>query len=119
MRILFVCVGNSCRSQMAEGIAKFHGHDAASAGTHPANNISTNAITVLENMGIDTTGMKPKNLTLFDVADFDLIISMGCGVECPSIKLDDDWQLEDPVGQSITVFEETAREIQRRILELQ
>ena len=118
MRILFVCVGNSCRSQMAEGIAKFHGHDAASAGTHPATSISVNAVTVLEGMGIDTAGMKPKDLTLFDVEDYDLVISMGCGVECPSVRLDDDWQLEDPVGQSIAVFEETAREIERRILQL-
>ena len=48
MRILFVCVGNSCRSQMAEGIARLHGHDAHSAGTHPAVKISTHALTILE-----------------------------------------------------------------------
>ena len=118
MRILFVCVGNSCRSQMAEGIAKFHGHDAASAGTHPATEISSNAIAVLENMGINTDGMSPKYLDLFNVENFDLVISMGCGVECPAIKLDDDWELADPVGQSLAVFQETAREIERRILKL-
>ena len=80
MRILFVCVGNSCRSQMAEGIAKSLGHDAASAGTHPASKVSKNALTVLQNMGIDTTGMKPKNLDLFSPENFDLVISMGCGL---------------------------------------
>ena len=118
MRILFVCVGNSCRSQMAEGIAKFHGHDAASAGTHPATEVSSNALRVLENMGINTDGMHPKNLDMFNVENFDLVISMGCGVECPAIKLDDDWELADPVGQSLAVFQETAREIERKILQL-
>ena len=119
MRILFVCVGNSCRSQMAEGIAKSLGHDAASAGTHPASEVSKNALTVLQNMGIDTTGMKPKNLDLFSPEDFDLVISMGCGVECPAIKLDDDWELEDPVGKPLSVFEQTAQQIRQRILAIE
>ena len=62
---------------MAEGIAKSLGHDAASAGTHPAREVSKNALTVLHNMGIDTTGMKPKNLDLFSPEDFDLVISIN------------------------------------------
>ena len=119
MRLLFVCVGNSCRSQMAEGIAKSLGHDAASAGTNPASEVSKNALTVLQNMDIDTIGMKPKNLDIFNPEEFDLVISMGCGVECPAIKLDDDWELEDPVGQPLSVFEQTAQQIRRRILEIE
>ena len=119
MRILFVCVGNSCRSQMAEGIAKYHGHEAASAGTHPASQVSENAIKVMQSMGIETTGMSPKSIDLFNPGDFDLVISMGCGVECPAIKLDDDWQLDDPVGKSMTIFQQTANEIERRILLLE
>ena len=116
MRILFVCVGNSCRSQMAEGIAILHGHDAHSAGTHPAVKISTHALTILEKMGHDTSSMRPKNLNQFNPDDFDLVISMGCGVQCPAIKLDDDWELEDPVGQSLKIFEKTAKEIERKIM---
>ena len=119
MRILFVCVGNSCRSQMAEGIARLHGHDAHSAGTHPAVKISTHALTILEKMGHDTSSMRPKNLNQFNPDDFDLVISMGCGVQCPAIKLDDDWELEDPVGQSLKIFEKTAKEIERKIMLLE
>ncbi len=119
MRILFVCVGNSCRSQMAEGIARLNGHEAHSAGTHPAGKISTHALTILTNMGHDTSRMRPKSIDQFDPNDFDLVISMGCGVQCPSIKLDDDWELEDPVGQSFEVFEKTAKEIEQRIILLE
>lgn len=119
MRLLFVCVGNSCRSQMAEGIAKSLGHDADSAGTHPANEVSPNAITVLNSRGIDTKSLYPKNIDIFNPLDYDLVISMGCGVSCPAIKIDQDWGLEDPVGQHLTVFENTAEEIQRRIMDLQ
>ena len=119
MRILFVCVGNSCRSQMAEGIARLHGHEAHSAGTHPAKEISQHALAILENMGHDTSSMSPKNIDKFNPDDFDLVISMGCGVQCPAIKLDDDWELEDPVGQSLGVFEKTAKEIERRIMLLE
>ena len=116
MRILFVCVGNSCRSQMAEGIARLHGHDAQSAGTHPAYKVSEHALTILTKMGHDTSQMAPKNLNQFNTNEFDLVISMGCGVQCPSVKLDDDWDLDDPVGQPFEVFEHTAKEIERRIL---
>tara|TARA_B100001564_G_C20602851_1_gene653621 strand:+ start:644 stop:958 length:315 start_codon:yes stop_codon:yes gene_type:complete len=101
---------------MAEGIARLHGHDAHSAGTHPAEKISRHALTILENMGHDTSTMKPKNLDEFNPDDFDMVISMGCGVQCPAIKLDDDWELDDPVGQSLEVFENTANEIKRRIM---
>lgn len=119
MRLLFVCVGNSCRSQMAEGIAKSLGYDADSAGTHPADEVSPNAITVLNSRGIDTKSLYPKNIDLFNPQDYDLVISMGCGVSCPAIKIDQDWGLEDPVGQHLAVFEKTADEIQRRIRSLQ
>ena len=119
MRILFVCVGNSCRSQMAEGIARLHGHEAYSAGTDPAEKISQHALTILNKMGHDYSTMKPKNLALFNPDDFDMVISMGCGVQCPNIRLDDDWELEDPVGQSFEVFENIAKEIEHRIMLLE
>ena len=86
-----------------------------SAGTHPAQRVSQHALTILQKFGLDTTDMKPKSIDLFDPKDFDYVISMGCGVECPNIKLDQDWELDDPVGQSLEVFEQTAKEIQRRI----
>ena len=104
---------------MAEGIARLHGHDAHSAGTHPADKISRHALTILKNMGHDTSTMSPKNLDQFNPIEFDKVISMGCGVQCPAIKLDDDWELEDPVSQSFEVFEQTAKEIERRIMLLE
>ena len=115
MRLLFVCVGNSCRSQMAEGIARHLGHEAESAGTHPATQVSTHALTVLASKGIDTSMLKPKSVDLFNAEDFDMVISMGCGVSCPAMNIDQDWGLEDPVGQSLLVFEETAIEIEKRL----
>lgn len=115
MRLLFVCVGNSCRSQMAEGLAKAMGHQADSAGTHPASAIAPNAVTVLEARGIAIEGMQPKSVDGFSADDYDLVISMGCGVQCPVMRIDHDWGLEDPVGGPLSLYEATANEIQRRL----
>jgi arsenate reductase len=100
---------------MAEGIARHLGHEAESAGTHPATQVSTHALTVLASKGIDTSTLKPKSVDLFNAQDFDMVISMGCGVSCPAMKIDQDWELEDPVGQSLLVFEKTAIEIEKRL----
>ena len=115
MRLLFVCVGNSCRSQMAEGIARSMGHVADSAGTHPAGAIASNAVRVLSARGISSEGMKPKSVDAFSADDYDMVISMGCGVHCPLMRIDQDWELEDPVGQALHVYESTADEIERRL----
>ena len=115
MQLLFVCVGNSCRYQLAEGIARHLGHEAASAGTHPASQVSENALRILESKGIATDGLEPKSVDLFNAEDFDMVISMGCGVSCPMMRIDQDWELDDPVGQSLAVFEATAQEIERRM----
>jgi len=115
MRLLFVCVGNSCRSQMAEGLARSMGHSADSAGTHPANSIANNAVVVLKSRGISAEGMMPKNVDTFSADDYDMVISMGCGVHCPILHIDQDWELEDPVGQPLSVYQDTADEIERRL----
>lgn len=115
MKLLFVCVGNSCRSQMAEGLAKSMGFDAASAGTHPAAKVAPHALTLLQSKGIETHDMRPQSIDEFEPESFDMVISMGCGVHCPAIKLDQDWELDDPVGQAYDVYEKTAAEIERRL----
>ena len=115
MKLLFVCVGNSCRSQMAEGLARSMGHEASSAGTHPGPEIALHAATLLESRGISTEGMVPKNVDGFKAEDFDMVISMGCGVHCPSMRIDDDWELEDPHGGLYERYETTAAEIERRL----
>ena len=118
MRLLFVCVGNSCRSQMAEAIATSLGFKAASAGTHPADFVSENALKVLETKGINTEGLYPKLIDNLDWKSFDMVISMGCGVNCPLIRIDQDWELEDPVGQPLEIFEECAKRIEANIKKL-
>ena len=113
MRLLFVCVGNTCRSQMAEAIARDLGQTASSAGTHPPGNgrVASNALTVLGEIGIDITGLYPNSVDLVKPGEFDKIISMGCGVRCPAIPIDEDWGLEDPHGGEIEVYRKTRDEI--------
>ena len=118
MKVFFVCVGNSCRSQMAEGLARAMGLEAASAGTHPAQAVAEHALTLLESRGISTEGMHPQSIDEFDSNEFDMIVSMGCGVHCPALKIDQDWGLEDPVGKAYEAYEKTAEEIQRRLEQL-
>ena len=114
-RLLFVCVGNSCRSQMAEGIARSLGHEAASAGTHPAPTVSPIAVLVCAEIGIDISNQQPKSVDNFSADDWDAVISMGCGVSCPAMRIDEDWELDDPHGQGIEVFRETRDAIRDRI----
>ncbi len=103
---------------MAEGIARSLGHDTASAGTHPASSVSANAIKVLQSRGISTEGLFPKLVDDIDWQSFDMVISMGCGVSCPMIRIDEDWELEDPVGQSFEVFNACAETIEQNIRKL-
>ena len=90
---------------MAEGIARSLGHDAASAGTHPASEVSANALKILELKGINTEDLHPKLVDDIDWQSYDMVISMGCGVSCPMNRIDEDWNREDRVGQSLSVFE--------------
>ena len=117
VRLLFVCVGNTCRSQMAEAIARDLGHSASSAGTHPPEDrgVAPNALIVLEEIDIDTRGLHPKSVDFVDPEDFDKIISMGCGVSCPALPIDQDWGLEDPFGREIEAYRITRDEIRAKV----
>jgi len=116
MRLLFVCVGNSCRSQMAEGLARSMGHSADSAGTHPNSaTIASYAQKYLHSRGINTDGMVPKSVDGFSAEDYDMVISMGCGVQCPAMRIDEDWGLEDPYDGNYEFYKTTAEEIERRL----
>ena len=118
MRLLFVCVGNTCRSQMAEAVAKHMGHEAQSAGTNPGSAVAQVAIKVTGEIGIDMSGQYPKSVDDIDTTGSDRIISMGCGVECPALPMDDDWGLEDPVGQGEAFYRKTLKEIKQRLIAL-
>ena len=127
--IAFICIGNSCRSQMAEGFAKHylseknfkekHKINIYSAGTFPALKISPDAITVMQEKGIDISKQYPK--TLDDIPqEIDILITMGCGVECPylSSKHRIDWGIDDPVGLPIELFRKISDTIENKVLNL-
>ena len=115
MRVLFVCVGNTCRSQMAEGWARHLGMEAASAGTHPGGKVAPNAVNVMSEKGIDISHQTPDQIDDIDHTTFDKVFSMGCGVSCPAVPLDGDWELEDPVGKSIDVYRKTRDSIEAHV----
>ncbi len=118
--ILFVCVHNAGRSQMAAGYAQAFGGDRVeirSAGSEPADQINPNAIAVMAEEGIDITGNAPKILTTDAVRESDVVITMGCGDTCPIFpgKRYEDWELTDPAGQPIEVVREVRDDIKARI----
>ncbi|MGM0421138.1 MAG: arsenate reductase ArsC [Bacillota bacterium] len=119
VKVAFVCVGNSCRSQMAEGFAREYGEnlwDVYSAGTHPAGEVNPKAIVAMQEKGIDISDQKPKFLEKIP-SKLDVLITMGCNVECPYIpnKYRADWGLDDPVGEPLEVFRETRDIIEEKV----
>ncbi|HEX9060383.1 MAG TPA: arsenate reductase ArsC [Clostridia bacterium] len=122
VKVAFVCTGNSCRSQIAEGLAKHYGSDVLeiySAGTHPAAEVNPDAIEVMKEIGIDISSHKPKLLD--DIPyEIDILIKMGCGVVCPFIpnKYEDDWGLPDPVGNPLEEFRRVRDIIKSKVIEL-
>ena len=103
---------------MAEGWARHLGLECASAGTDPASNVASNAVTVMTEVGVDISQQTPSLVDDFSPEDFDLIFSMGCGVSCPNILLDGDWEVADPFGQSLDIYRKTRDEIVRRVNQL-
>ena len=118
MRLLFVCVGNTCRSQMAEALAKEMGFEAQSAGTHPGKEIAENAVKVIEELGFQMKGQFPKSINSIETNKYDKIISMGCGVECPNLPISTDWGLDDPVGNDIDFYRNTRDLIMQKLEKL-
>ncbi|HKL41382.1 MAG TPA: arsenate reductase ArsC [Clostridia bacterium] len=123
MKIAFVCVHNSCRSQMAEGWLKAlkgdRNIDVYSAGTENYPEVKPKAVQVMEAAGIDMTQHYPKLLT--DIPDsLDILITMGCNVVCPFVpnKHSEDWGLDDPSGGPIEDFEKTRDLIKSKVLDL-
>ena len=116
-KVLFVCVGNSSRSQMAEGFAKKLGISCASAGTMPARELSRSAVAVMHEKGIDISQQRPKQIEISRLGEFERLISMGHGVKESSTGLvfQDDWGLDDPVNHPLDVFRQTRDEIERRV----
>ena len=121
--VLFVCVHNAGRSQMAAGFLRDIAGDrivVRSAGSMPADQINPIAVEAMGELGIDITAEQPKVLTTEAVQASDVVITMGCGDACPFFpgKRYEDWKLDDPAGQGIDSVRPIRDEIRRRIEEL-
>jgi len=118
--VLFVCVHNAGRSQMAAGWLRHLAGDTVdvrSAGSEPANQINLVAVEAMREVGIDITGATPQLLATETVKDSDVVITMGCGDACPIFpgKRYEDWDLTDPAGQPLEVVREVRDEIRTHV----
>jgi arsenate reductase (thioredoxin) len=118
--VLFVCVHNAGRSQMAAGYLQHlagEGVEVLSAGSQPADQINPVAVAAMAEEGIDIAAETPKRLTESAVREADVVITMGCGDECPYFpgKRYEDWVLDDPAGQGIEAVRPIRDEIRRRV----
>jgi protein-tyrosine-phosphatase len=121
--ILFLCVHNAGRSQMAAAFARQLGADRVvihSAGSAPGETLNPAVVAAMDEVGIDISAESPKKLTDQMARDADVIVTMGCGDECPFYpgKRYDDWELPDPAGQPIDVVRGVRDDIRRRVSEL-
>lgn len=124
-KILFVCVENAGRSQMAEAFAKKHGQNkfiASSAGNKPADKVNSVVVEAMKEKEIDISQNKPKLLTFQMAQDSDLIVTMGCNDQgiCPGpfFKPTIDWKIEDPKGKPIERVREIRDEIEHKVQRL-
>ena len=100
-RVLFVCVENSCRSQIAEAFSKIYGEgavEAYSAGSRPSGKVNPRAIEFMRELGYDLTGHASKSLNDIPDMEYDMAVTMGCGDECPFVRAKEreDWDIPDP-----------------------
>ena len=119
-RALFVCLHNAGRSQISEALfnrAAEGRHEARSAGTTPAENVHPEVVEAMAELGIDLGSRRPRKLTRADAEWADVVVTMGCGDECPYIpgKRYLDWDLPDPKGRPLDEVRATRDEIARRV----
>jgi arsenate reductase len=119
-RVLFVCVQNAGRSQIAQALYEARGGEARSAGSRPADEVHPAVVEALEEIGIDISARTPHALDEDDVRWADLVVTMGCGDACPYIpgKHYVDWNVADPAGLCLEEVRELREEIARRVAEL-
>lgn len=121
-KVAFVCVHNSCRSQMAEAFGKVIGlniFESYSAGTEEREKINQDAVRIMKDIGIDME-LKQKPKLISEIPSVDIVITMGCNVKCPTLpcKHREDWGLEDPTGKDDNEFINTRDKIKEKIEEL-
>jgi arsenate reductase len=122
-RILFVCVENSNRSQMAEAFARVHGGaavEAHSAGSRPSGRVNPQAIAAMAERGYDLSAHRSKSLDEVAALDFDAAVTMGCGDACPHVaaRLREDWNVPDPRDMPPDEFRQVRDLIEHKVKEL-
>jgi arsenate reductase len=122
-RVVFVCVENSNRSQMAEAFARIHGGgmvEAYSAGSRPSGRVNPKAVEAMQEVGYDLTTHQSKGLDQFNGQEFDAAVTMGCGDACPLVKAKKrvDWDIPDPKNMPPEQFREVRDLIERKVKEL-
>jgi len=123
LKVAFICVHNSCRSQMAEAISKLLAadcFDAYSAGTETKPQINQDAVAVIKELYGVNMNETQKSKLISDIPTADVVITMGCNVECPYLpcKYREDWGLEDPTGKDKNEFIKTAKIIEQKVIDL-
>jgi arsenate reductase (thioredoxin) len=123
MNVLFVCVQNAGRSQMAEALfrrAAGGRHDARSAGSAPADRVHPEVVEVMREVGVELQGRKPRGLDRTDVEWADLVVTMGCGDACPILpgKSYVDWELTNPAGLPVEEVRSVRAEIDLLVKQL-
>lgn len=122
-KVAFICVHNSCRSQIAEALGKHLAADvyeSYSAGTEVKPQINQDAVRLMKQLyGIDMEKTQHSKL-LVDIPPVDVVITMGCNVQCPFLpcKYREDWGLDDPTGQSDEMFVETIENIRTKVIQM-
>ncbi len=121
--VLFVCVENSCRSQMAEAFAKMHGLETInvySSGSKPSGIVNPKAIESMKELGYDLSQHDSKSLQQIPQIEYDAVITMGCGDECPFVrgKIRQDWKLPDPKHMPLEEFRKVRDEIEEKVKNL-
>ncbi|MBP7625152.1 MAG: arsenate reductase ArsC [Xanthomonadales bacterium] len=122
-RLLFVCVENANRSQMAQAFARLHGGDAVqaeSAGSRPSGVVNPRAIEFMAERGYDLSAHASKSLDDIGDGEWDAVITMGCGDDCPWVpaKRREDWALPDPKHMAADDYRAVRDEIERRVIDL-
>jgi arsenate reductase (thioredoxin) len=122
-RVLFVCVENSCRSQMAEAFARFHGRgrvEVCSAGSRPSGRVNPRAIASMKEIGYDLAAHASKSLDDIPPGAYDLVVTMGCGDACPVVRAHhrEEWNIPDPKALPLDQFQTVRDEIEKKVKEV-
>ncbi|GBE37805.1 MAG TPA: arsenate reductase ArsC [Nitrospirae bacterium] len=122
-KVLFVCIENSCRSQIAEAFARIHGDDVIepySAGSRPSGIVNPKAIASMKEVGYDMTTHTSKSLSDIPDIEYDYVITMGCGDACPFVRAEqrEDWGIPDPKDMDAEDFRKVRETIEEKVKRL-